>query len=156
MWCIQIQCGWGRTRLRRQLGTTSAPGKTTAPAVAGDDLVSGVGSGGGSGRGRPRCPVARRREDAHGARRRRGFAGAEEKLGGAGIRGAGGEEERGGGGLWQRGRSEEAGAELSRWGGARGRRGFVRHSHRVISELVELLIVRTVKRIADDEIRSDG
>uniref|UniRef100_A0A0D9ZK04 Uncharacterized protein n=1 Tax=Oryza glumipatula TaxID=40148 RepID=A0A0D9ZK04_9ORYZ len=115
MWCIQIQCGWGRTRLRRQLGTTSAPGKTTAPAVAGDDLVSGVGSG----RGRPRCPVARR-EDARGARRRRGFAGAEEKLGGAGIRGASGEEERGGGGLWQRGRSEEAAGYGSGGGEERG------------------------------------
>ncbi|EAZ29856.1 hypothetical protein OsJ_13916 [Oryza sativa Japonica Group] len=95
--------GWGRTRLQRQLGTTSAPGKTTAPAVAGDDLISGVGSGGGSGRGRPRCPVARRREDAHGARRRRGFVGVEEKRGGAGFAG------RRGGARRQRGRREERG-----------------------------------------------
>jgi hypothetical protein len=128
--------GWGRTRLQRQLGTTSAPGKTTAPAVAGDDLISGVGSGGGSGRGRPRCPVARRREDAHGARRRRGFVGVEEKRGGAGIRRAARRSEEA-----AARRSEEAGAilgaKLSRRGGARGRRrrwGFVRRSHRVMSE----------------------
>uniref|UniRef100_A0A0D3EW35 Uncharacterized protein n=1 Tax=Oryza barthii TaxID=65489 RepID=A0A0D3EW35_9ORYZ len=111
--------GWGRPRLRRQLGTTSAPRKTTTPAVAGDDLFSGVVSGGGSGRGLPRCPIARRREDARGARRRRGFAGAEEKQGGAGIRGAARRskeaagEEQGGegdlrGGVIAEGRSEGA------------------------------------------------